>query len=271
MEPAAPAIEPRKLSTLAALVLLAYCLVRVVPLPSASLTPTLLGVTVRVDLNATALLLILAASLAVAGTDWIIRSHPRAAGLQPSFEHWIIPGLAALALGGIVIRLPYGIWFWVGLALSAGLLVAVVQAEFIALDREDPRFEWAAISLRALAWLLLLGALFGIRVGGPRAILSLPLVFAGVTCVTWRLLRLDEPAASAWLDAVLVGMAAAQVDWGLHYWPVTPIRQALLIGLLAYGLVNLILAFRQRRLGRARLTEIGVVCAIALLAILLLS
>jgi hypothetical protein len=271
MEPAAPVVEPRKLSTLAALVLLAYCLVRVVHLPSTSLTPTLLGITVRVDLSATALLLILAASLAVAGTDWIIRSHPRAARLRPSFEHWIIPGLAALALGGIVIRLPYGVWFWIGLALSAGLLVAVVQAEFIALDRDDPRFDWAAISLRALAWLLLLGALFGIRVSAPRAILSLPLVFLGVTFVTWRLLRLDEPATSAWVDAVLVGMAASQVDWGLHYWPVSPIRQALLIGLLAYVMVNLILAFRQGRLGKSRLTEIGVVSAIALMGILLVT
>jgi hypothetical protein len=271
MEPAAPAIEPRKLSTLAALVLLAYCLVRVVPLPSTSVTPTLLGITVRVDLSATALLLILAASLAVAGTDWIIRSHPRAEGLRPSFEHWIVPGLAALALGGIVIRLPYGVWFWIGLALSAGLLVAVVQAEFIALDREDPRFDWAAISLRALAWLLLLGALFGIRASTARAILSLPLVFVAVSGVTWRLLRLDEPAASAWVDAVLVGIAAAQVDWGLHYWPVTPIRQSLLIGVLAYVLVNLILAFRQGRLGKARLTEIGSVSVVALLAILLFS
>ena len=58
----------------------------------------------------------------------------------------------------------------------------------------------------------------------------LPLVFAGVTGVTWRLLRLDEPASSAWLDATLVGMAASQVDWGLHYWRSTPLRQALLLG-----------------------------------------
>jgi len=146
--------------------------------------------------------------------------------------------------------------------------VAVVQAEFIALDRDDPRFDRAAISLRALAWLLLIGALFAIRVSAPRAILSLPLVFAGVTGVTWRLLRLDEPASSAWLDATLVGMAAAQVDWGLHYWRVTPLRQALLLGLLAYLLVSLILAYRQRRLRRAGLMEIGGVCALALLAIL---
>jgi hypothetical protein len=271
MTPPAPVIEPRKLSTLAALVLLAYCLVRVVPLPTTSLTPSLFGITVQIDLNATAVLLILAASLAVAGTDWIIRSHPRASGLRPSFEHWIIPGLAAFALGGIVIRMPYGIWFWFGLALSAGLLVAVVQAEFIALDRDDPRFDRAAISLRALAWLLLIGALFAIRVSAPRAILSLPLVFAGVTGVTWRLLRLDEPASSAWVDATLVGMAAAQVDWGLHYWRATPLRQALLLGLLAYLLVSLILAYRQGRLSRARLTEIGGVCGVALLGIMLLA
>jgi Protein of unknown function (DUF5656) len=271
VDPARPAIEPRKLSTLAALVLLAYCLVRVVPLPTTSVTPSLFGISVRLDLSATALLLLLAASLAVAGTDWIIRSHPRAPELHPSFEHWIIPGLAALALGGIVIRLPHGAWFWFGLALSAVLLVAVVQAEFIALDREDPRFDGAAISLRALAWLLLLGALFSIRISAPRAILSVPLVLASVTFVTWRLLRLDERASPAWVDAALVGLATSQVDWGLHYWPITPLRQALLIALMAYVLVSLILAFRQGRLGRERLIEVGVVSAIALLAILLLS
>ena len=266
-----PAIEPRKLSTLAALVLLAYGLVRVVPLPATSINLAMLGVALRIDLNATVMLLVLAASLAVAGTDWIVRSHPRAAELRPSFEHWIVPGLAAFALGGIVIRLPYGAGFWIGLALSAVLLVAVIQAEFIALDRDDPRFDRAAISLRALAWLLLAGALFAIRIGAPRAIISLPLVFAGVTGVTWRLLRLDEPASSAWLDAALVGWAGAQVDWGLHYWPATPIRHALLLGLLAYVMVGLIVAYRQKRLGAARLTEVAVVAALALLAILLLS
>src|SRR3989304_10583191 len=98
MPSVAPSIEPRKLSTLAALVLLAYCLVRVVQLPTTSFNPALFGITVRIDLNATAILLMLAASLAVAGTDWIVRSHPRAEGLRPSFEHWIIPGLAAFAL-----------------------------------------------------------------------------------------------------------------------------------------------------------------------------
>lgn len=271
MDRPAPAIEPRKLSTLAALVLLAYCLVRVVPLPSTSLTPTLFGISIRLDLSANALLLLLASSLAVAGTDWIIRLHPQASARHPSFEHWIIPGLAALALGGIVIRLPNGAAFWIGLALSALFLVAVVQAEFIALDRADPRFEWAAISLRALAWLLLLGALFAIRISAPRAILSLPLVWITVTLIAWRLLRLDESAAPAGLDAFLVGLAAWQVDWGLHYWPLTPLRQSLLIVLLAYTLIHLVLAFRQGRLQRSRVTEIGVIATLALLVIVLLT
>jgi hypothetical protein len=271
VETTAPTIEPRKLSTLAALVLLAYGLVRVVPLPSTAIRLALFGVALEIDLNATLVLLLLAASLAVAGADWIIRSHPQAAALQPTVEHWIIPGLAAVALGGIIIRLPYGAGFWLGLALAAILLVAVVQAEFIAVDRQDPRFEWAAISLRALAWLLLAGGLFAIRLGAPRAILSLPLVFAAVTAVTWRLLRLDEPASSAWLDAGLVGLAALQVDWGLHYWPATPVRHALLLGLLAYVMVALIVAYRQRSLGRMRLIEIGTVGGLALLAILLLA
>jgi hypothetical protein len=176
-----------------------------------------------------------------------------------------------VALGGIIIRLPYGAGFWIGLALAALLLVAVVQAEFIAVDRQDPRFEWAAMSLRGLAWLLLAGGLFAIRIGAPRAILSLPLVFAAVTAVTWRLLRLDEPASSAWLDAGLVGLAALQVDWGLHYWPATPVRHALLLGLLAYVMVALIVAYRQRSLGRTRLIETGAVGTLALLTILLFA
>lgn len=271
MRPAVPGIEPRKLSTLAALVLLAYGLVRVVPLPSTAVQLALFGVTLRLDLNATMVLLVLAACLAVAGTDWIIRSHPHAARLQPTFEHWIVPGLAAMALGGIVIRLPYGVGFWIGLGLSAILLLAVVQAEFIALDRQDPRFEAAAIVLRGLAWLLLAGGLFAIRIAAPRAILSLPLVFAAVTAVTWRLLRLDEPASSAWQDAGLVGIGATQIDWGLHYWPATPIRHSLLLGLLVYVMVGLILAYRERSLGRGRLIEMGLVGGLAMAAILLFS
>ena len=96
------------LSSLAALVLLAYGLVRIINLPTLSTDISLFGLVIPLTINTRLIMLSLAAALAVVGADWLVRSHPGAAFDGPPMRHWIIPGLAALGVGGLLTRLPSG-------------------------------------------------------------------------------------------------------------------------------------------------------------------
>lgn len=267
MDQTPPRLDRQRLSTLAALVALAYGLIRVVVLPAARADLAVFGLLIRFDFNTPFFMLVLAAALAVAGADWLIRSHPYAAQASPTIEHWVIPGLAALGVGAILARIPNGLPFATGLVLAAGLLVAVVAAEFFVLDVSDPRHDLAAIGLRALAYLLLVGALFAILATGLRAVFAVPLVMASSMSVAWRLIRLGDPAKSAWQHGAIIGLIAAEIAWALHYWWIPPLREALVLGLIVYLATGIVLAQRQGTLDRRRAFEYGVVCVITLAVI----
>jgi hypothetical protein len=266
-----PQPDRDRVSTLTALLLLTYTLIRIVTLPSYEAEFTLLGLLIRLELNASFVMLTIAALLAAAGSDWLIRSHPavKDGGIRP--EHWVIPGLAALGTGAILIRIPEGPGLWIGLILTAALLVAVLMSEFIVLDPEDPRHDTAAIGLTALAYLLLVGALFVIRATGLRAAFAIPLPPIACGAVAWRLLRLARIRTFAFRYALLISGITAQIAWGLHYWPLPPLRGALLLGLIVYLGNGLALAHEGGMLERIRIIEFAVVGVIGIAAVLMLT
>lgn len=266
-----PQPDRDRVSTLTALVLMTYTLIRIVVLPPLEAEFAIFGLILRFELNATFVLLSLAAALAAAGSDWLIHSHPamRAAKSRP--EHWIIPGFAALGVGAIVTRLSEGPVLWVALILSAVLLIAVLMAEFIVLDPQDPRFDVASVGLSALAFFLLIGALYAVLTASLRAAFSIPLIFLSSFGVTWRMLRLHQVAGEANRYAFLSSLFIAQLAWGLHYWPLAPLREALLLGLLVYMANGLTLLHARGPLPRGRLIELSAVFIIGMTGILTLT
>jgi hypothetical protein len=136
---ALPRPDRERLSALGALVLLAITLVRVVVLPTLPFEFSAAGLLIRVELNRAVVLIGLAAAVTVTGADWLAQSHPRPPRGRARFEHVIIPGLATLATGGLLANIEPGPTLWAGLLLAASLLIAVLVAEFIVIDLEDPR------------------------------------------------------------------------------------------------------------------------------------
>lgn len=259
------------MSVLTALVLLSYTLLRIVEIPASRAEFTLLGLLFRFEFNTRNVMLTLAAGLTAAGADWLIRAHPWREPGRSTREHWVMPGLAALGVGAILARLPMGPAWWVGLGLSAGLLIAVLATEFIVSESDDPRYDGAALGLATLAYLFLVGALFAIRATGQRATFAVPLVFLATAAVAWRLLKLDLPERRVALHAGLVGVVLAQVSWGLHYWPMTPLRFALILGLAGYLVTGIVRAQLREDFGRAARVEFSIVGAVALAVILVLT
>jgi hypothetical protein len=266
-----PRPDRDQLSTLGALVILAIGLVRVVALPTLPIEFAAAGLVLRIELSSAFALIFLAAAVTVAGADWLARTHPAPHQGVARLESVIVPGLATLAAGAILTRVESGPVLWFGLALAAAALMAVLLAEFIVVDRADPRSEVASIGLTVLAQLLLTGVYFAIYALNVRAVFGVPVIFAATAGVSWRLLRLHIPDSEPRLLALGIGVGAAELGWVLHYWPLSPIQPALFLGLLVYLAIQSVIALRRGQLTARRALEYWVVAAIGLTGIVLLS
>ena len=267
-----PQPDRDRLSTLTALVILSYALIRIVVLPIFSVDLTFAGLIFEFEVDTRLIMLTLAAALTVAGADWLLRSHPALKPGDRTFEHWIVPGLTALAAGIILTRLPEGPALWIGLALGATLLMAVLLTEFLVHDPADPRHDLAAVVLRTLAYLLLAGILFTMHAVDLRSVYRVPLSMAVVTVISWRLLQLPTSAdGQAFVFALIVGGTSAQLVWALHYWPLPSFRFALIVGLFVYISNGLMETLCAGEMSRARLVELASVAFVGLTGILMFS
>jgi len=266
-----PSLNRVRLSTLAAIVLLAFSLLRLIALPTVRIEIDLLGLLVQLDLDTPSVFLTLTAALVIAGTDWLIAGHPKLGPRARRIEHWVVPGLATLGLGVILSRIPSGLPLVLGLPLTDVLLALVLAAEFIVVDRQDPRFDWASLLIRVLAYLLLTGVLFAITATDLRAIFAVPFVFAATGAMVWRLRIMEPEAGDPRLDAALIGAIVAQLAWAFHYWPIAPLRESLILALVAYLGEGLTRLLRRGALTQRRALEYGLLGAFCLGALTVLT
>jgi hypothetical protein len=267
-----PQPDRDRLSALTALVILIYALLRIVDLPEINLQTTILGLLISMNFNMPLVLLSLSAALTAAGADWIVRGHPNAMQGTRTAEHWIVPGLASLGIGAILSQLPTGATLWVGLPLAALLLIAVLIGEFIVFDPNDPRYDFARVGLRTLAYLLLVGTIFAIHAVNLRAFYLVPLTFVASVAVSWRLQRLEaiQPKRSL-LYALMTGVLGAQAAWAFHYWPLSPLKVSLILALWVYLTHGWARSLEKQETGLGTIIELGLVAGVGLTAIIFLA
>lgn len=264
-----PLPERDQIAALTALILLAYGLIRIVTLPAGLIELEALGLLVRLEFNARLVMVGLAGALAAIGSEWVMHSHPISSVRSPGLGSRVLPGLAALSAGGILSLLPLGPLWVLGLALAGGLIFAVLLAEFVVLDREDARTPQAGAAIRLLGVLIAVGVAYAVRANQLRAIFLVPAVFAVVALVCWRAIGLAVPRSRQRPYAIACGLLAAQLAWGLHYWPIRPVQLALLVGLVSYLGSGLGIANLRGRLRPDLLYEFSAV-AVATVAVVLL-
>ncbi len=264
MHPTAPRPAFDRISALTALILLTYGLVRMMTLPSVEAELALFGLLIKIEFRPQSVMLLLAAALAAAGSEWLIK---RERSQKLTFEHWVIPSFAAIAIGFIVMRIPSGPQLWLGLVMGAILLVAVLTAEFIVSLEGDPRRDNIAIALRGLAFLLLTGSFYAMYEIQLRAIFAIPLMMIMSSLIAWRLFRLAFPDIPLWTWASLLGILSAQLGVGLHYYPLSPLVTSLLLGMVNYVLYGLILTHVEGGISRKHIIEYVAIALISLLVI----
>lgn len=250
-----------RLSVVTAVIVLAYALARFVELPSRQIGATLFGSSIGIQLNGQLMLLLMVAALISTGSETLIGSHPRSEnGYSRNALHWILPGATSLALGLLLNLAPIGPVWWLGLAVSAFLLVVVLVAEYTVVAPEDPAFRAASLGLTALTFIVAL-ALFGwIRFTGTRAALSATgtAVLAGLLALRLFLLS-GATFRRSLIYSGVVGLVLAQAMWALNYWRVTPTRAGLLLLVVFYVLQGLSQQHLTGQITRRTVIEFAVV------------
>lgn len=229
-----------RLSSLSALILLTYGLVRIARLPTLEAELRLFGLSVPLIMNTRFIMLGLAAALSTLGAGWLVQSHPRLQGQRLDYVQLVLPGLAAIGLGGLLTGIATGPAFWIGLPLGAAFLMVTFTAEFYAADPADPRSSAWALVLHVLAYLLILEVFFAVRASSLRAIFVVPAVLLTSSSVAWRLLSLLHEKPVDIRYALVAGWIAGQLAWALHYLPILPLQSALLLTLVNYVTVTLL-------------------------------
>ena len=94
---------------------------------------------------------------------------------------------------------------------------------------------------------------------------------AATAAVSWRLLRLWMPEGHSLFYAAVAGWFTSQLAWGLHYWPLPPAQQALLLVLFFYVTHGLIGWHLRAAATRARVVEYALIGGLGSAIVLLLG
>jgi len=216
-----------RIGMLTAAVLLAYALAHLINTPGFTLTLQLPGFYFAYPLTLGSAMTVMATGLTATGMNWLLHSHPSLLG--NTVEHWLLPTLTAFIIGVSLNVLPFGMLWWIGLAISGGILVLVFVAEYISVDANAPAYALASSALIAVSYALFLMLVLALRAAGTRLFLVVPLIFVAAGLVTLRTLHLRLSSRWEFSWAIGVALACTQIAAGVHYWPISPLQFGLIL------------------------------------------
>ena len=259
-----------RMSTVTAMILSSYALAHFIQLPGGELSVQLPGFYVGFRFGVQELTALVVAGMTASGADWLLREHPH---LKTSklFEHWLLPGVTAWAIGLPLLQLPISIIWWIGLSVAGVLVLLVLIAEYIVVDPSDLRQPPAAAGLTAVAFALFLMLATAVRYSGMRLFFLLPTLAIAVFLVSLRILRLQKPTSWAFLDATVVTLITVQIASALHYSPLSPVSFSLALLGPAYGLTHFFSDLSKGEAPEKALVEPVIILAIVWITALLIN
>ncbi len=243
--------DVNRLSIVAAAIMLAFGLTRLLSFPGQNLSFTVMGIFLAFYLDFSTIVTVLTAALAAAGIDWLIRSHPaRPSQKNPLsyISHWILPVLTTLVIGVALNNFAGGPFWWVIFGLGSLLLMAVLVAEYNLVDIQNMTHPFAAVGLTGLSFALYLLLAISVYATNLRLYLRLPLLWLGAMMVVSRALYLR---VGQWLLdwTFMISLVLAEIAVGFHYLPVSPIFFGLVMVGVAYALTSLTAGIKENRSG----------------------
>ena len=264
-------INRERLSVLVALILLSLSLMPLIESPTGGIGTSFLGTPLRLEFSGTTLVALLAASLACAGVDTLMRAHPlvRRGEVTLVLPHWIMPGLTVVVASQILGNLTNAAAWVTGLLVTGILLWAVCAAEYATIDPEGPAAGRSRLLLNALGYVLvvlLFGLIWNTR---ARSLISASLTFLVVFALAFDLLWTSRVGTGrVMLLSAAIGIVMAEGNWAINYWNTNVFVAAIAQLLAFYELVGLAGQYLLDRLSRRVLIEFAVVMTVALLLLL---
>ncbi len=227
-----------RISLLAATILLAYILTSTISLPVLEFGIPFPGVYLPISFDVTIVVAFFIMGLTGSGVEWLLRGHPNISG-KVTIQHWLLPTLTAWAIGTSLAQQPIGPIWWVGFGLGSSFLIIIMIAEYITVDLQDVRYAPAAITLRAVAFVLYLVLLIAMRAQAARLVALIPTLSIAIGLVSLRVLHLRLYGKWAWIPTLVIMLLIAEIAAALHYLPLSPISFSLIILGIAYASISL--------------------------------
>jgi hypothetical protein len=259
--------EAGRLSILMATILLAYSIIPFINIPSRQLSVTITGILFTLPINYATVVSIVAAVMAVVGTDWLLQTHPGYLG-KTRLTHLFLPGLTAWVIGVPLSRLQVSPGWWVVYSLGGVLLGFVFVAEYIAVDLQDIRIIPAGIGLTALSFSLLLVLTVAIRGAGSRLFMVLAGIVPSIFIVILRTLYLQLNGKWCWSWTIGITIFIAQLVLGLHYLPLSPVQFGLVLTGISYSFTSFAGSLIEKKPGRSLWLESVITSSIFLVVAL---
>lgn len=267
-------IDIRHLNILSATILLVNAISRFVEIPSRGYRLTVLNVQWVVEINGHLPFMLLLALLVVIGSEYIFRSHPSLAEPQAkkysTVRHWILPGLAALGGSAAMNLFPSGPRWWFGLTVVTGLLILSVIGEYFVIDRQDIRYDLAAVGLNILGLTLLAILLNAIHASESRLAFAIPGIAILVAMIAMRLMDLsDVRNATTKYYSLGIGLLVSELALPLFFLPLSSVTFGLLLTLATHTGVGIAQAHLKEKNNRSVVLEYLFIDLVAVIILIL--
>jgi hypothetical protein len=270
-----PALNRERLSIIIALILLALAAIPILntaDAPGQSIGGSVLGSALDIQFTLAGLVTLLAAGLACAGIDLLIRVHPRVRSGQAgsTFVFCILPALTVIAAAQWLAHAG-GSAAWVAELIASGVAVwVIVQAEYATIDLDGPSAGRARLVLNVFAYLLAFGLFALIWETRARSLLTATLASLTAFLISVDLMRASRVAMRrVLLYSAIVALIIGECAWALNYWRTTSANAGLALVLIFYAVSGAALQHLFGKLTRRVALEFGVVIAAALILLFL--
>lgn len=231
-----------------------------------------LGSPTSVELSATTLMAMVLAVAASAGTESLIRLHPKrqANRLGLTWAFWALPAAISIITVVLLPGIPTQL-LQVAVILVAGLLLVIAFFSLYAtVEPGQPGFRRARLWLDALAYGAALLLFLFVYQSRTRSLLSGTLVSLTAALLAVELLRTStNETRHVLVYSAVVGLLLGELTWALNYWPLLPgLTGGLLLLLAFYLAVGIALQGLQGRLTRRVLIEFAIFGVMALALII---
>jgi hypothetical protein len=190
-------------------------------------------------------ILLMVTALVALGTDGILRTHP--SSIEQEDVAWtapllFLPTLMALAAGLFLEDVVTGYWVVPGVAVAAGLMGAVLYAEYISVETYSSKYAGARFVLNLGTFLTAFGfyaVVYSFDVDLVPAAITVGLVSLLLAVEVLRESEADPIRALVF--AAAVGLIVAQARWALYFLPLESYLAGVFLLLVFYltsGLVQ---------------------------------